>query len=780
MPIGTEHDSYTLSPLAQTVWRRLLAPLIPACLLAPLLAASAAASDLPDLIGFDELETEIGVERLAQEGSEPFRGALDEETTEARFEITLAAPGSLDLMAEAGADLTIQLFLLDVNGTRRIAADQSGVSATRSVRADGLAAGTYFAQVGRSSGSGTFELESHPTLLEEPGDPESHGTRDTARGIEPSSSVRGHLGFGNVEGTNTEDWFVLTTDHPGQLQVNVQGDEGLALQLYLYHQESGRTVASDASGTAASRALAAESLADSTWLVQLRRASGHGGYGLDTVFSPAAEITRPIASDRRDAAPLVALDTPRVGLLGYGTPTETDTEDWMRLRTESPGTLELTVQGDETLGVRMSTFHIDSTRSIAADTSGAQSARWLRLGGLEPGEWLVQLQRNTGHGAYRFVPRFVPASASDDHGPNDHRDTARDIALGAETQGLLGYGIPPNFERDDWFRVTTDTHGALKVSAEAEEELAFRLSVFAAGQTRALAADTDGAASTRAATASALAPGTYLIHLQRTDGYGAYRLLPELVAASGKSDPEPNDHRELAAPIMPNAEQSGLLGYGLPWATDNEDWFRLRLDDPGQLQITVEAEEALTLTMQLFAAGNTRALAADSDGSASTRAIGPIGAAAGEYLIQLRRSDGHGAYVLTPTFNPQTVPSDPEPNDDREMAREIELDEAQAGLLGYGRNDGGTDSEDWFRVTLPGPGTLTATAQGEDPLRLQLHLFRAGDRRAIGADAQGISASRSVNASGLTAGIYLIQVSLSEGAGAYSLTPEFAPDPSVR
>ncbi|AGA33643.1 Dipeptide transport system permease protein DppC [Thioalkalivibrio nitratireducens DSM 14787] len=778
--LRTEHDSGLTRPVSRSVSQRLLAPLVPACLLAPLLAAPVAASDLPNLIGLDAPDTAAGLERQAQEESEQFRGALDAETTEARFEITLAAPGSLELTAEAGADLTIQLFLLDLNGTRRIAADQSGVSATRSVRADGLAAGTYFAQVGRSSGSGTFVLQSQPALLEEPGDPEPHGTRDTARGIEPSSSVRGHLGFGNVEGTNTEDWFVLTTDNPGQLQVNVQGDEGLALQLYLYHQESGRTVASDTSGTAASRAITAEALADSTWLLQLRRRSGHGGYRLDTAFAPAAEITPPVASDRRDEAPLAALDTPRVGLLGYGTPTATDTEDWVRLRTESPGTLELTVQGDETLGVRMSAFHIDSTRSIAADRSGTQSARSLRLGGLEPGEWLVQLHRNTGHGAYRFLPTFVPASVSDDHGPNDHRDTARDIALGAETRGLLGYGIPPNFERDDWFRVTTDTHGALKVNAKAEEELAFRLSVFAAGQTRALAADTDGAASTRAATASALAPGTYLIHLQRTGGFGAYRLLPELVAASGTSDPEPNDHRELAAPIMPNAEQSGLLGYGLPWATDNEDWFRLRLDDPGQLRLAVEAEEALTLTMQLFAAGNTRALAADSDGAAPTRAIGPIGAAAGEYLIQLRRSDGHGAYVLTPTFNPQTVPSDPEPNDNREMARAIELDEAQAGLLGYGRRDGGTDSEDWFRVTLPKPGTLTVNAQGEEALRLQLHLFRAGDRRAIGADAQGISASRSVNASGLTAGIYLIQVSLSEGAGSYSLTPEFAPAPSVR
>ncbi len=222
----------------------------------------------------------------------PIIGTMD-VLTDIRHPVTITGPGTLKIRVVADDTLKLQLYLYDVNGTTTLVQDTAGHLSLRTVERPGLAPGTYFVRLYRTQGQGGYTVQPEFAPARFPSDLEPNDTVDQAQAIDAGVETPGLLGYGNVAGMDTMDWFKVTTDQPGALSVSVTAEDTLSLQLHLY-DANGRTVlASDASGHESKRAVERADLAPGTYFVRLYRTQGHGGYRLLARLTPDAPVVDP-------------------------------------------------------------------------------------------------------------------------------------------------------------------------------------------------------------------------------------------------------------------------------------------------------------------------------------------------------------------------------------------------------------------------------------------------------------------------------------------------------
>ncbi len=128
------------------------------------------------------------------------------------------------------------------------------------------------------------------------------------------------------------------------------------------------------------------------------------------------------------------------------------------------------------------------------------------------------------------IPWLDPVGYTPDREPNDRREEAQPIRLGADTTGLLGYVSRNERDTEDWFRVDTGAEGVLSVSVAAQESLRITLRLFDA-EGRSLRASTGGSTSSRDVERTELPAGVYFIRVARSGGQGGYTVRPVFTPA---------------------------------------------------------------------------------------------------------------------------------------------------------------------------------------------------------------------------------------------------------
>jgi hypothetical protein len=312
--------------------------------------------------------------------------------------------------------------------------------------------------------------------------------------------------------------------------------------------------------------------------------------------------------------------------------------------------------------------------------------------------------------------------------------------------------------------------GDVRVRVEGEPGLSLYLRLIDVNGSGVLASDTSGSLETRTVEALGLAPGTYLVRVDRQAGEGSFTLAVAASAPRVASEAEPNDSVDRALPIPVADPSHALLGYGNAQGRDTEDFFALTLPDDGDLQVALVADEALTLTLRLLDVNGSSVIHGDTSGTSSQRRVEGRGLAAGTYFLRVSRQAGQGAYTLAPDFTPVGTATDPEPNDRVEQAVPIPHDAPSSGRLGYGHAQG-RDTEDFFALTLPDDGDLRLTLQADPDLALSLRLLDVNGTSVIQGDTSGTSPVRRIDAQGLAAGDYFVRISRQQGQGGYLLTP---------
>ncbi len=444
------------------------------------------------------------------------------------------------------------------------------------------------------------------------------------------------------------------------------------------------------------------------------------------------------------------------------------TRQTYRIDTPDAGALTVHADADPGLAIDLRLYREQSV--LHADTGGGRQARVVTRGDLAAGAYLVRVDRVTGEGAVTLRASFEPSPYADDAEPNDRVDAAAPLTLGEARDGRLGYVSVAGTDGDDWYRLMVPAPGHLSVAIEAEPSLALDVRLYAPNGSTVLHADTGGGRSVRLVERPDLAPQTYFVRVTRVTGHGGYRVDPRFAPQPIPIDAEPNDAAVEGAALPLGAPSTGQLGYTDGARTDGDDWFAIDAPAPGALTVDVAADASLALDLRLYAPNGSTVLHADTGGGRSERRVERRDLAPGRYFVRVTRVSGHGGYGVSPRFDPQAAPIDPEPNDGAADAARLEPNQTSWGHLGY--TDGSaTDGHDWFTFELSEHGGVRLGLHADETLAVDLRLYAADGSAVLRADTGGGRSERRIERMDLAPGRYLLRVTRVTGYGGYRLSP---------
>ncbi len=343
--------------------------------------------------------------------TEPYRAYLSEGTAADWYRVTLPAYGDLNVKAE-GYD--VLNFGLDILTDQRVIANaRPNNTPSNAVSRTGLAPGDYFVRLNRRSGDGPYVIEARLDPQAKASDPEPNDSFEEAHPIAHGSKTSGLLGYGDGVTYDRIDWHAIELEAPGDLLVNVEGEESLThLNLFLYDMDGRRELGRDTGGTKNSRSVARAGLAPGTYYAPVRQLRGHGAYQIHPQFTPSAhaEVWELPPNDTLEDARAIPLNQKTVGLLGYGNVKGSDLVDWFSMTLESPGDLRVEVHGEDSLGnFVLYLYETDGKRILGRDTGGTKNSRAVSAG-LQPGTYYLQVRHGSGHGAFFVHPTHTPPS----------------------------------------------------------------------------------------------------------------------------------------------------------------------------------------------------------------------------------------------------------------------------------------------------------------------------------------------------------------------------------
>ena len=363
--------------------------------------------------------------------------------------------------------------------------------------------------------------------------------------------------------------------------------------------------------------------------------------------------------------------------------------------------------------------------------------------------------------------------------PNDTLATANAIDVNSGDSGSLTTVLPVDIY--DIYQVVTPSDGLFQVGVVPVAELRVEVTLIDSDGVAVLGVKDGGGKGTSAGVIySNLMGGTYSVVVKAVEGLGDYGIQVNF-APIEEIDDEPNGSPANAIQMRPNTEAEGHLGFHGNLITDQNDFYVIRTDSDGALELTVFPDGGLRVGMQLRDTNGNKILIAKNDNAkGGSEKIVYTNLAAGMYFVSLYRAEGHGSYTLTNIFEATQEPQDLEPNNHPQESVDLVMDELDGLYSGYAKGRLGyfggsfSDQRDFYKISTAVYGKLKIelVAADEHNVALGYDLFDS--------NLQFLK-SNSAETSGLVPGIYYLNVRRTNRFGEYSLyvqlDPQEVPDP---
>ncbi len=236
------------------------------------------------------------------------------------------------------------------------------------------------------------------------------------------------------------------------------------------------------------------------------------------------------------------------------------------------------------------------------------------------------------------------------------------------------------------------------------------------------------------------------------------------------SETEPNNTWAQANPINVNGSDNGTLSD----QNDNVDWRKVTLPSDGKLVVATLASAGLEIDNYIYDQDGTSIIAQYAyGGSHDWDTSYFVNMIAGTYYIKTFAYSGSGSYTLTNHFYTANNQNDPENNDSALVASSLNLNGSATGHLGY-YSMGYTDTQDWWKVTVPSDGELIIATLSDPTVEIDNYIYDQDGKSLLAQYAYGGShtwdTAYFVN---LVPGTYYIKSYCYNGYGGYSITNHF-------
>ena len=416
---------------------------------------------------------------------------------------------------------------------------------------------------------------------------------------------------------------------------------------------------------------------------------------------------------------------------------ELEDVDYFRIDVPRTGTLRIETTGATDTRGELASADRDGDFRGARDDNGGEDGNFLIEQQLKAGTYDVAVRGAAGaQGPYRLHVA-LDWLRQDDHG--DSAQQATPVAVPSSTEGILGT------DDVDYFRFDLAEAATLRVESGGNVDAYGTLS-WPDGQ--AVLEDDDGGRDENFRIETDLPAGTYVVAVR---GFSARP------AAAGHSHPatgfytldvwfgpdgRDDDHGDAWNTATTVSATSSTLG-SLEMPLD-VDAFRIELPALGTLRVQTRGDTDTRGLLYRESNGDYDELFGNDDGGENSNFLIEEALGSGTYLVEVRGF--HGATTGNYTLEAAFTPGADDHGDTAAEATPIALPSSTDGRI-----DAAFDT-DYFRVTLPGAGTLVVDISGSSFAIASL----AHDERAV--DSATPNDSGSIVAEKLPAGVYYVVV----------------------
>ena len=606
-------------------------------------------------------------------------GTLDKNNTDAWFKIEVPEEGRVQLTATPDGTLNIQYVDLcwnDNNVMRARKTINPGKSATTLDLTD-AGKGTYYIQVHRWDGAGSFSLSYKFTACSYANDAENNDTEGTGSMLSSGKPVQGRLGYlDGKDYRDNADWYKLEVPQDGTVKLTIAPSQENALNIqyvdFVRYDKNNNTyyARKTLNPGKETKTLTITDAGVGTYYVHVHRWDGHGGYTLryDFVANTYANDAEP--NDNNGEGSMLVNGETVEGHLGYLDASDyRDNADWYKLEVPKEGTVRLIIDPNQEnkLNIQYVDFvRYDSNNKsyYARKTAHPGNNRdTLIVTDAGTGTYYVHVHRWDGHGGYKLRYDFFANTYGNDEEPNDEAGSGGMIEIGQTIQGRLGYLDGKDYrDNADWYKLEVPKEGTVRLIIDPNQDNKLNIQYvdfvrLDKGNKSYYARKTAHPGNKRdTLIVEDAGIGTYYVHVHRWNGHGGYTMKYELIPNSYRNDIEPNDKLEQATETIGIDETiTAHLGYlDADDYRDKDDWFKIETKNTTTfLTINYEKDSLSTLNVQYIdivkkVGDQTSVVYTARPGLKSNEIIEVMSVEENaEYYANVHRWDGHGGYSLT-------------------------------------------------------------------------------------------------------------------------------------
>ena len=452
--------------------------------------------------------------------------------------------------------------------------------------------------------------------------------------------------------------------------------------------------------------------------------------------------------------------------------------DWWSVTTTGDGQLNITINISNSKKMVCQIY--DNNGNIKLEEGVTSNTKTISKDGLAAGTYYLKCF------AYSIgqLPQYTisntldePAMANDIE-PNNSRQQATVLGLNQSNTGHINYYYHNDYDKIDWYKVTTLEDGMLRLKMESGNGQNAWIYLYDNDGITLLSAG-DIALSSFTIDNDGLAAGTYYIKVKMYEngGWAPYTITDSFYSANNKAnDPEPNNQKSQALNLPLNSSADGHIGFYYNLQKDTSDWYKITTNADGKLQIKMESGYGQNVLVYLFDNDGTTMLDVGYT-SGTSNVINKDGLAPGTYYIRVNAYDsydGWATYTITDSLITNGTGNDPEPNDTKEQALIFAPNSTMAGHINYYYNLQ-RDKFDWYQITLPKDGNLNISFSSLYGQNIWVYLFDNDGVTVL--DSVYTYGYASFDRDGLQAGTYFLRISIYYGTGwaTYSLINAFTP-----
>ena len=502
------------------------------------------------------------------------------------YKVTTTAEGLLKLTLTPANGQNLYLYLYDNDGTTLLNSAQSGTSFTFST--DGLAVGTYYLKVipYYNTGFTSYTLTDSLLTISQPNDIEPNNSAAQALTLPLNGTTTGHLGYYYNHYRDSADWYKVTTNADGQLQLSITPTNGSNVWIYLYDNDGTTLLNSNQSYTKFT--VSQDGLAAGTYYVKVNTyySSAFTPYILSDSLLTISQPNDVEPNNSKAQALTLALNSTTTGHAGYYYNHYRDSSDWYKVTTNADGLLQLAIT--PTNGSNVWIYLYDNDGTTLLNSNQSYSKFTVNTDGLAAGTYYIKVNTyyNTAFTPYVLTDSLIKVSQANDAEPNNSAAQALTLALNGTTTGHTGYYYNHFRDSSDWYKVTTNADGLLKLSITPVNGSNMWIYLYDKDGTTLLNSYQSSTKFT--INTDGLAAGTYYIKVNTyyNTVYTPYILTDSLKTYSLANDIEPNKKPYQGGVIPANGTVTGHTNFYYNNSKDSVDWWKLNYTGGGPLQFT--------------------------------------------------------------------------------------------------------------------------------------------------------------------------------------------------